>query len=137
MLVEKLMTKEVITIPPDTSLAEAARKMLNEDVGSLPVCEQRRVVGIVTDRDIAVRGVARGLDPQTTKVKDIMTKDVYSCTPDSDVQEACELMEDRQIRRLIVVNGDGCCGIISLGDIALRLPEQESGEVLKQVSAQA
>jgi CBS domain-containing protein len=119
MKLASIMTGGIETITPHASLAEAAKKMASQDIGSLPVCDEpRRVVGIITDRDITVRAVARGMDPNQTRVED-----------------ACEMMEKRQVRRLLVTGQDEVpVGIVSLGDIALCLRESQSGEVLKKVS---
>ena len=136
MKLSNIMTGGIETITPQASLAEAAKKMASQDIGSLPVCaERRRVVGIITDRDITVRAVARGMDPNHTRVEEVMTRDVLCCTSDADVEQACELMEKRQVRRLLVTDGsDLPIGIVSLGDIALCLRESQSGGVLKKVS---
>ena len=136
MKLSSIMSGGIETIPPQASLAEAAKKMASQDIGSLPVCaEPRRVVGIITDRDITVRAVARGMDPNRTRVEEVMTRDVLSCSSDAEVEHACELMEKRQVRRLLVTAQDDTpVGIVSLGDIALCLRESQSGEVLKKVS---
>lgn len=136
MKLSNIMTGGIETIAPQASLAEAAKKMASQDIGSLPVCaERRRVVGIITDRDITVRAVARGMDPNHTRVEEVMTRDVLCCTSEADVEQACELMEKRQVRRLLVTDGaDLPIGIVSLGDIALCLRESQSGGVLKKVS---
>ncbi len=136
MKLSHIMTGGIETIPPQATLAEAAKKMASQDIGSLPVCAERRhVVGIITDRDITVRAVARGMDPNRTRVEDVMTRDVLSCSSDADVEDACQLMEQRQVRRLLVTDGnDMPVGIVSLGDIALCLRESQSGEVLRKVS---
>jgi CBS domain-containing protein len=136
MKLSSIMTGGIETIAPHATLAEAAKKMASQDIGSLPVCaERRQVVGIITDRDITVRAVARGMDPNSTRVEEVMTRDVLSCSSDADVEQACELMEKRQVRRLLVTGQDDTpVGIVSLGDIALCLRESQSGEVLKKVS---
>ena len=136
MKLASIMTGGIETIAPQATLAEAAKKMASQDIGSLPVCaERRRVVGIITDRDITVRAVARGMDPNSTRVEEVMTREVLSCSSDAEVDEACELMEKRQVRRLLVTGQDDMpVGIVSLGDIALCLRESQSGEVLKKVS---
>jgi CBS domain-containing protein len=110
--------------------------MASADIGSLPVCsEKRKVVGIITDRDIAVRAVARGLDPNQTRVQDVMTREVLSCPAESDVEAACVLMQERQVRRLVVTGPEEApIGIVSLGDIALCLRAAQSGGVLRKVS---
>jgi CBS domain-containing protein len=136
MKLAAIMTGGIETVAPQATLAEAAKKMASQDIGSLPVCaEHRRVVGIITDRDITVRAVARGMDPNRTRVEEVMTRDVLSCSSEAEVAEACELMERRQVRRLLVTDAaDTPIGIVSLGDIALCLRESRSGEVLKKVS---
>lgn len=136
MKLSTIMTGGIETIPPQASLAEAAKKMASQDIGSLPVCaEPRRVVGIITDRDITVRAVARGMDPNQTRVEEVMTRDVLCCSSEAEVEDACQLMEKRQVRRLLVTGQDDTpVGIVSLGDIALCLRESQSGEVLKKVS---
>jgi CBS domain-containing protein len=135
MKLAQIMTGGVETVAPHATLAEAAAKMASCDIGSLPVTESgSRVVGIITDRDIAVRAVACGLDPNATRVEQVMTREVLSCPADADVRAAMQLMESRQVRRLLVTDGEAPVGIVSLGDIALCLREQDSGEVLKKVS---
>jgi CBS domain-containing protein len=136
MKLSSIMTGGIETIPPQATLAEAAKKMASQDIGSLPVCaDRRRVVGIITDRDITVRAVARGMDPNQTRVEEVMTRDVLSCRSDSEVEDACQLMEKRQVRRLLVTADDDTpVGIVSLGDIALCLRESQAGEVLRKVS---
>jgi CBS domain-containing protein len=136
MRLSNIMTGAIQTVAPGASLAEAARKMASQDIGSLPVCSgERKVVGIITDRDITVRAVARGLDPNQTPVQDVMTREVLACRADSGVEAACELMESRQVRRIVVIDEqDAPIGIVSLGDLALSLRESQSGEVLKKVS---
>ena len=136
MKLSSIMTGGIETIPPQATLAEAAKKMASQDIGSLPVCaDRRRVVGIITDRDITVRAVARGMDPNQTRVEEVMTRDVLSCPSDSEVEDACQLMERRQVRRLLVTGDDDTpVGIVSLGDIALCLRESQSGELLRKVS---
>ena len=136
MKLASIMTGGIETIAPHATLAEAAKKMASQDIGSLPVCaEHRRVVGIITDRDITVRAGARGMDPNQTRVEEVMTRDVLSCSSEAEVEHACALMEKRQVRRLLVTGEDDSpVGIVSLGDIALCLRESQAGEVLKKVS---
>jgi CBS domain-containing protein len=136
MKLGNIMTGGIESVRPQATLAEAAKKMASQDIGSLAVCAERhKVVGIITDRDIAVRAVARGMDPNQTRVEEVMTREVLSCSSDADVEQACALMEKRQVRRLLVTGEDDSpVGIVSLGDIALCLRERQSGEVLKKVS---
>jgi len=133
------MTHNVESVSPGDTLEQAARRMEELNVGPLPVCEGPRVVGMLTDRDITVRATAAGCDPKTTLVCDVMTQDVVSCTEDQDVCEAARLMEEKQIRRLLVMNpGKDLVGIVSLGDLATEAPDHtQPGEVLKKVSEPA
>ena len=104
--------------------------------GPLPVCDNDRLAGLITDRDIAVRAVAEGCDPRTTTVKDVMTPDVVYCFEDQDVQEAAQLMREHQVRRLVVLNRDKrLVGIVSLGDLAVETGDEKlSGRTLEHVS---
>src|SRR5262245_31874940 len=120
MQVKEIMSQEVEVIRPDTSVKAAAEKMSQLDIGPLPVCDDEHLIGLVTDRDIAVRAVAKGCDPQTTPVRDIMTSEVVYCFEDQDLHTAARMMEHRQIRRLPVLNrAKRLVGIVSLGDLAL------------------
>ena len=121
--VSDIMTADVRTIEPQESLRRAALLMQELDVGSLPVCNGERLLGMITDRDITVRGVADGLDPDQACVSDVMSGDVQFCTEDQDAQEVMRTMGDKQVRRLPVVDLDKrLVGIVSLGDMALRQP---------------
>jgi CBS domain-containing protein len=111
--------------------------MKDLDVGPLPVCgDSDRLVGMITDRDITVRGVAEGCDPRTTAVKEVMTPDVVYCFEDQDVQEAARLMQQHQIRGLVVLNRDKrLTGIVSLGDLAVETGDAGlAGKTVEQVS---
>jgi CBS domain-containing protein len=136
MLLRDVMTSSLEVIEPQATVKEAAEKMRLQDVGVLPVCEADRLVGMITDRDIAVRAVAQGRDPIATQVRDAMTPDVICCFDDDDVQKAIALMEEKQIRRLMVCDhSKHPIGIVSLGDLAVRLHNEHlSGEVLENVS---
>jgi CBS domain-containing protein len=111
-------------------------KMRGLDVGSLPVCQDDRLIGMVTDRDITIRGIAEGRQPDQTSVQEVMTGEVVSVLEDQDVEEAANLMEERQIRRLPVVDHEQrLVGIVSLGDLAVYAGDTRlSGEVLERVS---
>jgi len=139
MRVKEIMTRGVQCVGPDTTLQEAARKMRDLDVGPLPVCENDRLTGIVTDRDITIRAVAEGLNPGSTRVRDIMTPDVYYCFEDQHVLEAARLMKEQQIRRILVLNNDErLVGIVSLADLAVDAGDDElSGDTLEAVSEPA
>jgi CBS domain-containing protein len=136
MLVKFIMTLDVECVLAETSIREAAAMMKALDVGSIPVCGAKgKIVGVLTDRDLTIRATAEGRDPDTTKVRDVMTKDVVYCYEDQDVEDAVHLMEGLQIRRLIVLNRQNhLAGIVSLGDLAVRANEKKAGEVLKEVS---
>lgn len=136
MIVRDIMSRDVEVIHPDSMIQEAASKMKKLDVGSLPVCENRRLLGVVTDRDIAVRAVAAGSDPTTTKVSDTMTPELIYCYEDEPVREAAKLMERHQIRRLPILNREKhLVGIVSLGDLAVETGNEKlAGTVLEEVS---
>ena len=137
MRVSEVMTRGVECIGAGATLQEAAAKMKSLDIGPLPVCENDRLVGMVTDRDITVRATAEGEDPAVIRVRDIMTPEVLYCFEDDLVGDAARLMEDRQVRRLVVVNHDKrLVGIVSLGDLAVETgDEQLAGNTLESVSA--
>lgn len=135
MLIKDIMTRGVETVSPQTTLQEAAARMKTLDVGPLPVCDGDRIEGMVTDRDIVVRGIAEGRDPRTTKVSDVMTRDVVTCKESDDVKIAARTMKDKQIRRLLVVDEkQKVSGIVSLGDVAVEGDDKMSGDVLEKVS---
>src|SRR5262245_30257989 len=119
MKVKDVMSSTVECVRPDGRLEEEAREMKSLGVGSLHVCEGDRVLGIVTDRDIVVRAVADGRDARTTKVQEIMTRDVVNVRDDDDVKDAARVMKEHQVRRVIVVSRDGrLAGIVSMKDLA-------------------
>ncbi len=136
MKVKEIITTNPQCISPSASLTEAAQKMRALDVGILPVCEHDRLIGTMTDRDIAVRAVAEGLDPKTVNVRQMMTPGVIYCYEDGTVEEAAQLMEEKQIRRLPVLDADDhLVGIFSLGDLAVRAHQRRlAGQVLERVS---
>ena len=136
MQLKDIITSDVETVTPDSSMFDAAKTMMVRDLGWLPVTDEgNKVVGIITDRDIAVRGVAGGLDAKKTKVQDVMTREVYSCSINGTVEDACNLMEQEQVRRLVVVDDDeALLGVISLADVAMQTREAQTGEVLKKVT---
>jgi CBS domain-containing protein len=121
--VSDIMTVDVQSIEPERSLREAARMMQMLEVGALPVCTGQRLLGLLTDRDITVRGLALGLDPDTACVSDVMSTDLHFCTEEQDADEVMRVMGDKQIRRVPVIDVDhNLVGIVSLGDLALRQP---------------
>lgn len=129
MQVRECMTTGVKIINPDMTLREAAGLMREEDTGFLPVGENDRLVGSLTDRDITVRAVCEGKDPNTAKVREAMSEHIVYCFDDQDTGEAAEIMGEKQIRRLAVLNHDKrLVGVISLGDISGRARDQEAAE---------
>ena len=121
--VSDIMSTDVQVVEPQDSLRRAAELMQELDVGALPVCDGDRLLGMLTDRDITVRGVAQGLDPDATAVSDIMTGEVEFATADQDTAEVMRVMGDKQIRRMPVVDQDRrLIGIVSIADLALRQP---------------
>jgi CBS domain-containing protein len=139
MQLKELMTRGVEVIHPDATLQEAAQQMRGLDVGPLPVCDGEHLVGMLTDRDITVRATAEGRDPKTTKVRDVMTCEVIYAFEDQGITEAARLMEEHQIRRLLVLNRDKrLVGIVSLADLAVHTDnERLAGEVVERVSEPA
>jgi CBS domain-containing protein len=134
MQIRDIMTQDVQTIDSGASAIEAAAKMRELDVGSLPVCDGERLQGLLTDRDIAIRLVAAGLDASTTKVSEIMTPDAAYCFDDQTLDEAAVLMEAHQIRRLPILNRDKqLIGMLSLGDLAVRTAGTEDRELADEV----
>ncbi len=134
MKVSEVMTHQVEIANPDDPIREAALVMERIDAGALPVGENERLIGMITDRDIAIRGVAQGRHPDTP-VRDVMTADVRFCFEDDDLDQIADDMAELQVRRLPVVNRDRrLVGIISLGDIARQQLPQEAGEALRGVS---
>ena len=139
MQVKEIMTCNVETINSDASLIEAAQKMRSLEVGALPVWENDELIGMITDRDIAIRAVAEEKNLSGTSVKEIMTSDVCCCFEDDDIQEAARLMEENSIHRLLVVNSsDQPIGFVSLSDIAVKSHDEHLAyEVLERISEPA
>jgi CBS domain-containing protein len=132
--VREIMTPNPRTVSPEQSVVEAARIMRDEDVGSLPVVEDDRLVGVVTDRDIVVRVIAEGRDPSSTSVGQIESRDVVAVTPDQDLDQALAEMARHQVRRLPVVEGDRLVGVVAQADVARKADEEKTGEVVEQIS---
>jgi CBS domain-containing protein len=134
MRIHDVMTPDVRTIAPSSTIREAAKLMLDIDAGSLPVAENDRLVGMLTDRDIAVRAIAAGKGPDTT-VGEAMSPDILYCYDDQDIDEVCENMSDMQVRRLPVVDRDKkLVGIVSIGDLARRGETDAAGEALEGIT---
>jgi CBS domain-containing protein len=139
MQLNKIMTPEVERLPKDASIHEVARKMKALDVGMIPVYENDCLVGMVTDRDITLRVVAEGRDVMSVLAHEVMTPEVIYCFEDQSIEEAAQVMEQHQIRRLIVLNRDKrLVGIVSLGDLAThRQGKKAAGEALSEISKAA
>jgi CBS domain-containing protein len=139
MLLKEIMTPNVEAVSLDTSLVEAARRMARLNVGFLPVLGDADIAGVITDRDIVVRAIAEGDDPSQTPVESVMTATAESLPDDTPVEKAAQLMESRQIRRLLVTGSHGrTVGVVSLGDLAVKTKcDPLSGDVLEEVSRPA
>jgi len=135
MKVKDIMTKNVAYIRPDSTVSDAAKLMQQYDVGAIPVCDNNGVVGLVTDRDIVLRNVVVGTDPRTTPVSNIMTTNVSTVSPDTDVSMLSDIMAKKQIRRVPVVDNNTLVGIVSLGDLAVdNRFDMEASEALTDIS---
>lgn len=132
--VNGVMTPGPTTCQPEASVVDAAKVMAQEDVGSIPIVEGDRLVGVVTDRDIVIRVVAEGRDLQSTTVGEIASRDLVTISPDDDLDRVLELMAQNQVRRLPVVEGDMLVGIVAQRDIALQGADRQTGQVVEQIS---
>ncbi len=136
MKVKEMMHKGVEWVSPDTSIAAIAKKMRQRDIGAIPVGENDRLVGMVTDRDIAVRGLANGKNVSKLTARDVMTKGVFWCRDSDNAAAAARLMETKHVRRLPVINEKKrMVGMLSLGDISHAASQRTAAEMLKAVSA--
>lgn len=134
MKVIDVMTRDVKTVRPDQTAKEAANFMLSEDAGSMPVSDGDRLIGMITDRDIAVRGVAKGHGPDTP-VRELMTDEIICARADDDIQEVATKMSRAQVRRLPVIDeNERLCGIVSLGDLARETDGDTADHALEGVS---
>ncbi len=135
MLVKEVMTPKAEWVDPESTLLEAAKRMRDKDIGSLLVGEHDKIIGMVTDRDIACRGVARNLDPANAPVWKVMSERIFWCFDDQGIENAAHLMEKKKVRRLAVMNREKrMVGFLSVDDLAHRA-HALSGEVLDQVTA--
>ena len=134
-MIREVMTRDVEVINPNDTVRDAAEKMRSLDVGPLPVCDGQRIVGMITDRDIVVRAIALGKDPNSTQVSDAMSPGIEYCFDDDDSEDVLNRMKDEQIRRFIVVDHDKkLVGIVSLGDLSGEVSEHKVGEALEGIS---
>lgn len=136
MLAKEVMSRNIKIVPSNTGLQAAAELMREMDVGTLPVSEDGRIVGMLTDRDIVVRAVANGSDPRSTPAREVMTRDVISVYEDQDARDVAYLMEQKRVRRVVVVNRDNeAVGLISVDDLALHPETRDlADEVVMQFS---
>jgi CBS domain-containing protein len=140
MQVREIMTVNPVCCGPDINLQEVARLMLENDCGEIPVVHgsDKRPIGVITDRDITCRAIAQGKNPLQTKVRDCMSTPALTVTPEMSLDECCRIMEEKQIRRIPVVDEFGsCCGIVAQADIALQAPDRQAAEVVKDISRPA
>ncbi len=138
MNVNEIMTSDPACCPPDTNLQDVAKMMVDNDCGCIPVVESKESkipVGMITDRDITTRIVAEGKNPLDLTAADAMSPSVITVTPETSVEECCNLMEENQLRRLAVVDDTGeCCGMIAQADIATNASKSKTAEVVQEVS---
>jgi CBS domain-containing protein len=132
--VKDVMTSNPTTVQSDATVVEAARIMRDEDAGIVPVVENEQLSGTVTDRDIAVRVVAEGRDPESTTVREIASTDVVSVEPQQELSEALRLMAEHQVRRLPVVENDRLVGIVAQADVARESDDMQTGELVEEIS---
>jgi len=133
--IRDVMTANPTTIEADDAVVRAARMMRDEDVGIAPVVEAGRLVGTVTDRDIAIRVVAEGRDPETTAVREVASTEIVTIDPQQELSEGVRLMAEHQVRRLPVVEEDGrLVGIVAQADVAREGDDSLTGEVVQQIS---
>jgi CBS domain-containing protein len=134
--VADVMTQRPRAVTPQTSLTEVAEVMETEDVGVVPLVEGDRLVGIVTDRDIVVRAVAKGKDPQGMPASAVSSRELVTVSPDDDLSEALEVMARYQVRRLAVTEEDRLVGVVSQADIALQGKDKDTGQMVEGISRQ-
>jgi CBS domain-containing protein len=136
MKLSEIMTRDVVVLQPDDSLQFAAKKMRDRNIGFLPVCDGETLIGVLSDRDITIRALAEGMDVNIMLGRDLMTAPAIYCFEDQDVKEAARIMEENQIRRLVILSRDDkrLVGVVSLGDLARNESAARSGKVLKKVS---
>ena len=135
MKVRDVMTSSVDWVTPETSVVEVAQLMKKDDVGSIPICNENRLIGIITDRDIVLKVVAAGKNTNDISAKEIMSTDIISVSADQDVHEAADLMSEYQIRRLPVVENGNLVGIVAIGDLAIEKDHiNEAGDALSDIS---
>ena len=137
MKVREIMTTNVECVGPDTNVIDLAQKMKTLDVGFLGVCENDRLVGTVTDRDLVIRGIASGRDPNMSSARDVMTHDVFWCFEEDNVKDVAAKMREKEVRRMLILSKDKrLVGVVSIGDLS-KVEEKESGKTLKDITEAA
>jgi CBS domain-containing protein len=136
MKLSEIMTRDVVVMQPDDSLQSAAKKMRDRNIGFLPVCDGEELLGVISDRDLTIRALADGMDVNIMLGRDLMTAPAIYCYDDQDIDEVAKIMEENQIRRLVVLSRDDkrLVGVVSLGDLARNESADRSGKVLQKVS---
>lgn len=138
MNVRDIMSRDPSCCTPETNLVECAQIMLRNDVGEIPVVrddDSKQIVGVITDRDIVVRAVARNINPSDVKIQEVMTDDLVTVSDDASIDDVGSLMRDRQVRRVPVVDTQrNVVGIVSLADVTRSLDAQRSGEIVRDIS---
>lgn len=135
MKVKDVMTKTLATLSPEDTVERAAQMMREHNVGSLPICQEDKVIGIITDRDVALRSAAEGENAQRQTVRDIMSSNPVIVSPEIEAKEAARIMSERQIRRLPVVENNSLVGMLSLGDLSVEPNlSNQAGEALTNIS---
>ena len=133
--VRDVMTKRPRGVSPDTPLSQVAEVMESDDIGAVPVLEGEELIGMVTDRDIVIRAIAKGKNPSGMPVREIFSREVIAVGPDDDLSDALQLMANHQVRRLPVVDQDNhLVGIVSQADVALQAKEKAVGEMVEDIS---
>ena len=132
----EIMSPTVTYLEPSHSVVDAAQQMASDDIGALPVCEGGRLVGMITDRDLVVRVITEGRDPQATTIGDVVERtEVVTIGADDSVEEAIRTMKDHAVRRLPVIDGTDLVGMVSQADVARACPPEQVGQVVEAISA--
>ncbi|MHC6181152.1 CBS domain-containing protein [Clostridium sp. JNZ X4-2] len=135
MKVKDIMTKSVISLKADDTIERAAEIMEQNNIGAVPVCEGNKIIGIITDRDIAIRSGVKGESYNSRTVRDIMSSNPVTASPDMDLRDASRIMSERQIRRIPIIENESIVGIVSLGDLATNTgTNEQAGDALSNIS---
>lgn len=137
MKVREIMTSNVECLAPEASLKEIAQEMKSLDVGFIPICENDRLMGTVTDRDIVIRAIAEGMEVETCKARDIMSREIVYAFDEDDVKTVAEKMREKEVRRILILdNAKRLVGVVSIGDIS-KVEEKVSGKTLRDITEAA